>query len=84
MDKRYRQANKEARLSLYLTLLYLIFWIAFAYLLGDQAGLLGFPAWFELSCLFAPIGFIIACYFIVKYQFKDIPLESPQSIPPHE
>lgn len=82
MDKRYLQANQEARLSLYITLLYLILWTASAYCLGSETDLFGFPMWFEISCVFTPIGFVLICYIVVKYWFKDISLENDQSAPP--
>lgn len=75
MDPRYKQANKEAKLSLLLTFIYLIGWIVCAYFVGDSTGLLGFPLWFELSCIMVPLGFILLCWIIVKFQFKNIPLE---------
>lgn len=75
MDPRYKQANKEAKLSLLLTFIYLIGWIVCAYFVGDNIGLLGFPLWFELSCIMVPLGFILLCWIIVKFQFKNIPLE---------
>ncbi|WP_392561722.1 YhdT family protein [Orbus sturtevantii] len=79
MDKRYLQAHKEARISLYITALYLISWVISAYFLADEQGVLGFPAWFEISCILAPIGFILICYLVVKYRFKDIPLGKERS-----
>jgi len=82
VDKRYLQANKEAKLSLYITLFYLICWVLSAYFLGDTPGMLGFPAWFEISCVLTPIGFIFICYLAVKYRFKNISLESDQPIHP--
>lgn len=75
-DKRYLQANKEAKLSLFITILYLLMWVISAYSLGDRPGIFGFPAWFELSCIFTPIAFIIICYLVVRYCFKDISLEN--------
>ncbi|WP_392553071.1 YhdT family protein [Orbus wheelerorum] len=82
MDKRYLQANKEARLSLYITLFYLVCWVLSAYCLGDKLGILGFPAWFEISCVLTPIAFILICYLVVKCRFKDISLESCQPTKP--
>lgn len=79
MDKRYLQANKEAKLSLYITVIYLILWVAFAYLFGNNVGIFGFPVWFELSCMLTPIGFVLICYLIVKWQFSNIPLDNADS-----
>lgn len=75
MDSRYKQANKEALLSLCLTLFYIIVWVLCAYYGGNSVGVIGLPLWFELSCLFAPIAFILCCYLIVKFTFKHISLE---------
>ena len=75
MDPRYQQANKEAKLSLLLTIIYLIGWIICAYFVGDSIGFLGFPLWFELSCIMVPLGLILLCWIIVKFQFKNISLE---------
>ena len=75
MDRRYKQANKEAKLSLLLTLIYFAAWIISAYTVKDQTGFIGLPLWFELSCVMVPLGFILLCYIVVKKQFKNIPLE---------
>ena len=75
MDRRYKQANKEAKLSLLLTLIYFAAWIISAYTVKDQTGFIGLPLWFELSCIMVPLGFILLCYIVVKKQFKNIPLE---------
>ena len=55
MDARFIQAHKEARWSLYLTLLWLAAWGLSAWLGGSEIGITGLPRWFELSCLFAPL-----------------------------
>ncbi len=75
MDTRYKQANKEAKLSLLLTLIYFAAWVISAYTVKDQTGFMGLPLWFELSCIMVPFGFILLCYIVVKKQFKNIPLE---------
>ncbi|MCX8657029.1 DUF997 family protein [Gilliamella sp. B2894] len=75
MDPRYKQANKEAKLSLLLTILYLIGWMVCAYCVSDSIGFLGLPLWFELSCMMVPLGFILLCWIIVKFLFKNISLE---------
>ena len=75
MDTRYKQANKEAKLSLLLTIIYLLGWIVCAYGAGDRTGFLGLPLWFELSCIMVPVGFILLCWVVVKFHFKNISLE---------
>lgn len=75
MDGRFRQANKEARWALLLALAYLAVWAMTAWLGGDAAGMTGLPHWFELSCLFAPLLFIILCWLMVSLVFREMPLE---------
>ncbi|OCG22518.1 YhdT family protein [Gilliamella apicola] len=75
MDARYKQANKEAKLSLLLTFIYLLGWIFCAYYVNDKLGFLGLPLWFELSCIMVPLGFILLCCLVVKFQFRNISLE---------
>ncbi|MFV9997212.1 MAG: YhdT family protein [Arsenophonus endosymbiont of Dermacentor nuttalli] len=76
MDKRFLQSNKEARWSIFLTFAYLCSWIITAYLPGKGVGITGMPLWFELSCLYLPLIFILLCILIVKFIFKPIPLEN--------
>jgi len=35
----------------------------------------GLPRWFELSCVFAPLLFIVLCWLMVRLVFRDMPLE---------
>ncbi len=75
MDKRFVQANKEARWALGLTLLYLAAWLVAAYLPGNEIGFTGLPHWFEMACLLVPLLFILLCWLMVRTVFRDIPLE---------
>ncbi|MWP47525.1 YhdT family protein [Gilliamella sp. Pas-s27] len=75
MDARYKQANKEAKLSLVLTFIYLLGWVICAYCISNKIGFLGLPLWFELSCIVIPLGFVLLCWLVVKFQFKNISLE---------
>lgn len=74
-QQRYRQAAKEARWALGLTILYLIGWCICAYLPQGTAGPIGFPLWFELACIYLPILFIVVAYWLIKIVFQDIPLD---------
>ncbi|WP_202306202.1 YhdT family protein [Dryocola clanedunensis] len=75
MDKRFVQANKEARWALGLTLAYLAAWLVAAYLPGNEIGPTGLPHWFEMACLLVPLIFIVLCWMMVKLIFRDISLE---------
>ena len=77
LSQRYRQAAKEARWALGLSLLYVIGWCVCAYLPKETAGPLGFPLWFELSCIYLPILFIVLAYWILRIVYQDISLEIP-------
>jgi len=75
MDKRFVQAHKEARWALWLTLAYLAAWLVAAYLPGVQIGPTGLPHWFEMACLLVPLLFILLCWMMVKFIYRDISLE---------
>lgn len=72
------QILKEVRWALWLTLLYIFGWAASAYLLPNQRGILGFPIWFEVACIFVPLIFILLISFVVRTIFKKIELESKE------
>ena len=55
LSQRYKQAAKEARWALGLAIFYVIGWCVCAYLPKDSPGPIGFPLWFELSCIYLPI-----------------------------
>ncbi|MGP1871550.1 MAG: DUF997 family protein [Arsenophonus sp.] len=67
MDKLFLQPNKDAYWSLFLTIAYLCSWIITAYFSCERKGIIGMPLWFELSCLYLPIIFIILCVLMVKF-----------------
>lgn len=75
MEWRFLQANREARWSFGLTLAYLAVWGLCAWLGGEETGVTGLPHWFELSCIFAPLLFIVLCWLMVRLVFRDMPLE---------
>lgn len=76
MEQRFKQANKEARLSLMLTFIYLLAWLITAYFLPSSIGITGLPLWFEISCILVPIGFILACWLVIKFKFKNMSLDA--------
>lgn len=69
------QLNREARWAVGLTLIYLLGWISLAYFSPAGRGLLGFPLWFELACIYLPIGFIGLVAWAVKVIYQPIDLE---------
>ncbi len=75
VDKRFLQANKEARWAFGLTLAYLVAWSLAAYLPNDAQGITGLPHWFEMSCLLVPLIFILLSWLMVRVIYRDISLE---------
>ena len=75
MDARFLQANREARWALWLTIAYLVLWIVAAYVPNSLQGITGLPHWFEMACLLVPLVFILLCWAMVKFIYRDIPLE---------
>jgi len=75
MEKRFLQANREARWAFGLTLAYLVAWSAAAYLPDNNAGITGLPHWFEMACLLVPLLFIGLCWLMVRFIFRDMSLE---------
>lgn len=74
--ERYRQATKEAKITLFVAILYVIGWCLCAYLPTNTHGPLGFPLWFELACIYLPILFIVIGYWTIRIFFQDLPLEN--------
>lgn len=72
----YQQLAREARWALLLTLIYIFGWVGFAYYSPQGRGILGFPIWFELSCIFLPTLFILFAVIVVKKIYKNIDLEA--------
>ena len=75
LKQRYQQAGKEASWALSLSILYVIGWCLCAYLPKETQGPIGFPLWFELSCIYLPILFFVIGHWIIKIIFQDISLE---------
>lgn len=71
----YQQLKKEARWAVWLTLIYMVGWVGFAYFSPQGRGIFGFPIWFELSCIFLPIIFTLIATIVIKKVYKNIDLE---------
>lgn len=42
---------------------------------GVGIGFTGLPHWFELACLLVPLLFVLLCWAMVRFIFRDISLE---------
>lgn len=75
MDTRFVQAHKEARWALGLTLFVSGGMVSSRLLTWRYPGFTGFPRWFEMACILTPLLFIGLCWAMVKFIYRDIPLE---------
>ncbi len=82
-DKRYRQADREARYTLGLYAFFFVWWFGFAFGLGsgdpaEYTYVWGMPAWFFYSCI---VGYPVICLLlwgVVRYCFRNMPLEAEE------
>lgn len=70
-----QQLAREARWAWWLSLVYLAGWVILAYFTPATRGILGFPLWFELSCIFLPLGFTLLIVVVIKMVYRDVNLE---------
>lgn len=78
-DPRYKQCNREALMGVGLGLLNLIWWYAWGYGLGsgppeNYRYILGFPAWFFMSCIAGAVLFTGLTILMVSRYYKEMPL----------
>ncbi|MDH2997577.1 hypothetical protein A1D22_07565 [Pasteurellaceae bacterium LFhippo2] len=76
--KNTQQIAKEVRWALWLTLFYILGWVGGAYFAPEGRGLIGFPIWFELSCIYMPILLVLLTTIVIKKVYKDIDLEESE------
>lgn len=70
-----QQLAREARWAWWLSLVYLAGWVILAYFTPATQGIFGFPLWFELSCIFLPLGFTLLIVVVIKMVYRDVNLE---------
>lgn len=75
LEKRFLQANREARWAFGLTIAYLLAWSCAAYIPDNTQGITGLPHWFEMACLLVPLIFVLLSWLMVRVIYRDIPLE---------
>ena len=47
---------------------------------GVGIGITGLPHWFEMACLLVPLVFILLCWAMVRFIFRDISLEDNDAV----
>jgi uncharacterized membrane protein YhdT len=76
----FRQADKEAFITLLLYLFFFIWWTLFAFGLGsgdpeEYSYIMGLPAWFFCSCILGYPIITFMLWYVIRHFFKDIPLD---------
>lgn len=74
MDK-FRQSGKEALGALGLAVLYLLCWWGSSLVEHSKVTVWGMPLWFALSCVFAPMVFVVLCPLMIRLLYRDFDLE---------
>ncbi|MBP2025127.1 YhdT family protein [Peptoniphilus stercorisuis] len=80
IEEKNRQINKETKISIFLYILYFLWWYLTGYGLSntdpsEYKYILGLPLWFFLSCVVGYIWFCIATIIVTKFFFKNFNLE---------
>ena len=80
-DPRYRIARREAWIGVGLALANFIWWYSFAYGLGSKPVeeyqyIFGLPQWFFYSCIGGLLLFIPLVALVVRFFFRELPLEA--------
>ena len=79
-NKRYKQADREALITLAVYIFFFLWWTLFAFGLGsgspeDYTYIFGLPAWFFYSCVLGYPVVSLLLWVVVRRFFKDIPLD---------
>ncbi len=80
MSFKFRQADREALITLGLYLFFFLWWALFAFGLGSgdpetYSFTLGMPSWFFFSCVLGYPLITLLLWIAVRRWFKDIPLD---------
>ncbi|MDR3074101.1 MAG: YhdT family protein [Deltaproteobacteria bacterium] len=84
INTRYRQADREALITLGVYAFFFLWWTVFAFGLGggdpgQYSYVLGMPAWFFYSCVLGYPVVSLALWAVIRLYFKDMPLDAAPS-----
>lgn len=79
-NKRYKQADKEALITLLMYAFFFLWWTVFAFGLGsgdpeNYSYVFGLPAWFFYSCVAGYPVVSIILWVVIRKWFVDMPLD---------
>lgn len=77
-ESRFSQADREARITLWVYAAFFVWWSVGAFGLGSWAEtpLLGLPAWFMVSCVLGYPLVCVALWLVLRHSFKTMPLSA--------
>lgn len=84
MRKAFRQADREALITLGLYVFFFVWWTVFAFGLGsgdveEYEYVFGLPEWFFYSCVLGYPVMTLILWVVVRRFFADIPLDEPDN-----
>ena len=79
-NKRFKQANREALITLGVYVFFFLWWTLFAFSLGtgdpeQYTYVFGFPAWFFYSCILGYPVVAVLLWVVLRIFFVDMPLD---------
>lgn len=80
LNKRFKQADREALITLALYGFFFLWWTLFAFGLGsgdpeDYSYMFGMPAWFFYSCVLGYPIMTVLLWIVTRRYFSDMPLD---------
>ena len=80
-NKRFRQADREALITLGMYAFFFLWWTLFAFALGSgdpelYSYIFGFPSWFFYSCILGYPIVTLLLWVVLQLTFVDMPLDA--------
>ena len=84
VNKIFKQADREAYITLGLYVFFFLWWALFAFGLGagdpeEYSYVFGLPAWFFYSCVAGYPVVTLILWLVVRKFFADSPLDAPEA-----
>lgn len=83
LRSRFRQADREAWITLCMYVFFFLWWTVFAFGLGtgdpdEYKYILGLPAWFFFSCVLGYPVVTLLLWIVLRRYFTDMPLDAEE------
>ena len=81
LRNRFKQADREAWMTLCMYVFFFLWWTLFAFGLGsgspdEYSYVLGFPSWFFFSCVLGYPVVTLLLWIVLRRYFVDMPLDT--------